>query len=531
MWTIVSMELLAFILLEIIISHISPMSNALMCNCNSTRCGSQTVLSCPGLLCAVVRDSSSKIELSCLSASDCDSSSPASVACCNTSYCNKPSLLYESAATVASDTHLLTIIMVGCIAMVLLCVVGIGISVVIFRSQRLKKCWQADDDTTQVGVETGDGPQTRNCVEAIVPSGQSVSDLIDQAAQPPNCGQLSLWMQKNIVRATSTSAWLHTGQSSDVHRGTWREEEVMVKVYPSQQQEEWYKEVGTYQKPHLHHEHVLQFIAADHKQSPRGLECWLVTVYHPHGSLRDYLLETSLEVRSCVRMCWSVASGLAFLHQFRSTLPHDKPCIVHRNLTSSNVLVKSNGECCLADLSSCVSLSSPHSELQALLKVTTQDMRYRPPEFLAPSDAPDEGFHAHMRGDVYSLGLVLWEICRRCSVKDVFSEALLPYEEAFPGTFTQGDAFSHVSLKEQRPSVPQHWCEHKVFKPLTATITDCWTTNSLSRPQVSAVRDLISDFICDHNSVSHSILSEKCQDSEKVLVIDESCDSSLKASS
>ena len=37
------------------------------------------------------------------------------------------------------------------------------------------------------------------------------------------------------------------------------------------------------------------------------------------GSVRDFLVENSVEVGSCVKMCWSVASGLAFLHEFRYT--------------------------------------------------------------------------------------------------------------------------------------------------------------------------------------------------------------------
>ena len=197
----------------------------------------------------------------------------------------------------------------------------------------------------------------------------------------------------------------------------------------------------------------------------------------------------------------------------RSAHPQDKPCIVHRNLTSTNVLLKSNGECCLADMNSCVSLSAPSSEMTSRLKIHKQDIHYRPPEFLAPTDVSDEGFHAHMRGDVYSLGLVLWETCCRCSIGGQFYEALLPYQEELPLTCSLEEANQLIFVEEHRPEIPLTWREHKVMKPLSAIITDCWSNNSLSRPQALSVKDGISDFLI--NNSTSSILPRKSDKMDK----------------
>ena len=180
---------------------------------------------------------------------------------------------------------------------------------------------------------------------------------------------------------------------------------------------------------------------------------------------------------------------------------------MHRNLTSTNILLKSNGECCLADMSCCVALSPQNSEITRRLKVHSQDIRYRPPEFLSPSDVSDEGFHAHMRGDVYSLGIVLWEICRRCNIDGQFHEALLPYQEELPINCSEAEAQIVISAEGRRPKIPELWGTHKVMKPLSIIISDCWSENSLSRPQSSAVRDTIAEFLPNVNF--SSILSEK----------------------
>ena len=71
------------------------------------------------------------------------------------------------------------------------------------------------------------------------------------------------------------------------------------------------------QMPSLQHRHLLHFIAADLKQIATGLEYWLVTEYHENGDLRSYLQENSITLSSALRFSWSIASGLAELHEFR----------------------------------------------------------------------------------------------------------------------------------------------------------------------------------------------------------------------
>lgn len=78
-------------------------------------------------------------------------------------------------------------------------------------------------------------------------------------------------------------------------------------------------------------------------------QLWLITHYHEHGSLYDFLQRQTLEPRLALRLAVSAACGLAHLHvEIFGT--QGKPAIAHRDLKSRNVLVKSNLQCCIADL-------------------------------------------------------------------------------------------------------------------------------------------------------------------------------------
>lgn len=91
------------------------------------------------------------------------------------------------------------------------------------------------------------------------------------------------------------------------------------------------------------------FIASDMTSRHSSTQLWLITHYHEMGSLYDYLQLTTLDTVSCLRIVLSIASGLAHLHiEIFGT--QGKAAIAHRDLKSKNILVKKNGQCCIADL-------------------------------------------------------------------------------------------------------------------------------------------------------------------------------------
>lgn len=92
-----------------------------------------------------------------------------------------------------------------------------------------------------------------------------------------------------------------------------------------------------------------------------------------------------------------------------------KPAIAHRDMKSKNILVKSGGACAIADLGLAVRYDSATNSVDIPPNPRVGTKRYLAPEVL------DESINMHhfdsfKRADIYALGLVLWEIARRCSI-------------------------------------------------------------------------------------------------------------------
>jgi len=178
-------------------------------------------------------------------------------------------------------------------------------------------------------------------------------------------------------------------------------------------------------------------------------------------------------------------------HSLCRTQPR-KPSIAHCNISSANVLLKSNGECCLSDMNCSVTFGP--QQTSSFPVYSSQELRYRPPELIEEpghSHLSSHGFDAHLRGDVYSLALVLWEICRRCDIHGQFYEAVLPYEEELPLISSVTDARMLLFVNQHRPSIPELWEDHEVLRFIARVMRDCWSPNFLGRPSSSSVRDML----------------------------------------
>ena len=95
------------------------------------------------------------------------------------------------------------------------------------------------------------------------------------------------------------------------------------------------------------------------------LELWMISEYHPHGSLFDYLTIQVLTPVQVIRFARTIASGLAFLHADLRTNETQKPSIAHRDLKSRNILVKTDLTCCIADFG----LAVRHDTVEHLIDI------------------------------------------------------------------------------------------------------------------------------------------------------------------
>lgn len=159
------------------------------------------------------------------------------------------------------------------------------------------------------------------------------------------------------------------------------------------------------------------------KDNGTWTQLWLITDYHENGSLFDYLNRTTVDINEMCKMAYSIAKGLSHLHMEIQGTYHNNRCnengkfaIAHRDLKSKNILVKSNGTCAIADLGLAVRYDSRNDTVIDIPPNTRAGTkRYLAPEVLDES-INISNFDSFKRADIYALGLVFWEIARRCNV-------------------------------------------------------------------------------------------------------------------
>ncbi len=102
------------------------------------------------------------------------------------------------------------------------------------------------------------------------------------------------------------------------------------------------------QLPLMRHDSILSFIAADtvFKKSVNYL--YLISEYHPRGTLREHLVKSTLEISEALLLISSLVSGVEYLHSVLAQESRGgvvvKPSIAHCNLTSQNVYVDKSGD-------------------------------------------------------------------------------------------------------------------------------------------------------------------------------------------
>ena len=220
-------------------------------------------------------------------------------------------------------------------------------------------------------------------------------------------------MQRTIARQVQLTKLIGTGQFSRVYEALWRNDKVAVRLYQSRDEAVWLKECGFFEDMRQH-DNILAFIASDRLGAPSATELYLITEYCPHGSLFEYLRsDHCLTKKDMLRLSSSIASGLAYLH-IEVTGTYRRCAIAHRNLTSKGVFVKKGGVCAIGHFALALKSASEFTERDAEKNLKQPAKRYLAPELLDRRLVPGNCAHVGLlKADIYSLGLVLWEIAFR----------------------------------------------------------------------------------------------------------------------
>ncbi|XP_048519449.1 bone morphogenetic protein receptor type-1B isoform X2 [Dendroctonus ponderosae] len=288
---------------------------------------------------------------------------------------------------------------------------------------------------------------------------------------------LPILVQRTISKQIQMIKPVGKGRYGEVWLASWRDESVAVKIFLTTEEQSWFRETEIYQTVLMRHDNILSFIAADIKGSG-WTQMLLITDYHENGSLYDYLQDHCLDPSSLLVMAKSIASGISHLHtEIFST--RGKPAIAHRDLKSKNILVKQNGECCIADFGLAVRFLSESNEIDVPPNVRSGTRRYMAPEILDKS-IHSLDFEAHKKADIYALGLVFWELSRRCATGDkikIVDNYAVPYYDCVPSDPSFDDMMQVVCLKKIRPQIPLRWESEDVLLTLAKVMQECWHSN------------------------------------------------------
>jgi len=277
------------------------------------------------------------------------------------------------------------------------------------------------------------------------------------------------------------------GRFGAVWKGQVGKEMVAVKIFPLQDKQSWFAEQEIYNLPQLSHDNILQFLGVDKRGEGLQVEFWLVTSFHDHGSLCDFLKNNVLSVQDLIKICLTMAKGLAHLHGELGANKGQgvKPSIAHRDFKSKNVLIKSDMTACIGDFG--LALQFRPGEVVGDTHGQVGTRRYMAPEVL--EGAINFSRDAFLRIDMYACGLVLWEVASRCNLAE--APAAQPYRLPF-----EAEASPHPSLEEicelvvtkkVRPSVPAGWRNHPGLAVLCETIEECWDHDAEARLSSSCV--------------------------------------------
>uniref|UniRef100_A0A3B3BNG7 Serine/threonine-protein kinase receptor n=1 Tax=Oryzias melastigma TaxID=30732 RepID=A0A3B3BNG7_ORYME len=280
-------------------------------------------------------------------------------------------------------------------------------------------------------------------------------------------------------------------------------ETVAIKIFPYDEYASWKNEKEVFSDADLRHENVLHFLTAEERKVQR--QYWLITAYLPLGNLQEYLVHHVISWHDLLVMGSSLSWGVAHLHSDQTTCGRPKVPIAHRDIKSSNVLLKKDLSCCVCDFGLALRLDHSLSVDELANSGQVGTARYMAPEVLE-SRINLENIESFKQADVYSMALVLWEIISRCSaigekrlVEPLFSFRIM--------TLYRISSMKHV---EHVPPVPPL----QGIQTVCASIEECWDHDPEARLTAHCVAERFND-------IEYLDKLSECSDTEVKIPEDE----------
>ncbi|XP_075443129.1 TGF-beta receptor type-2 isoform X1 [Ascaphus truei] len=385
--------------------------------------------------------------------------------------------------------------------------IGIAIAVIfsfycyrVHRKNKISKKWEKDTKCTR--------HPNMDCSDACaIMMDDDRSDISSTCANNLNHNTELLPIELDIL--------VGKGRFAEVYKAKLKQntseqfETVAVKIFPYEEYASWKMEKDIFSDINLKHENVLQFLTAEERKTDVGKQYWLITAFHCNGNLQEYLAKHIISWEDLWKLGGSLSRGVAHLHSDHTPCGRPKTPIVHRDLKSSNILVKNDLTCCLCDFGLSIWLDPSLSVDDLANSGQVGTARYMAPEVLE-SRINLENVESFKQTDVYSMALVLWEITSRCNaigdVKD--------YEPPFGTKVREHPCVESMKdnvLRDRgRPEISNSWLSHQGIQLVCETITECWDHDPEARLTSQCVAERF-------NEMEHlDRLSERSCSEEKI---------------
>eukprot|EP01100_Stratorugosa_tubuloviscum_P013788 TRINITY_DN708_c5_g1_i1.p1 TRINITY_DN708_c5_g1~~TRINITY_DN708_c5_g1_i1.p1 ORF type:complete len:509 (+),score=213.98 TRINITY_DN708_c5_g1_i1:63-1589(+) len=253
------------------------------------------------------------------------------------------------------------------------------------------------------------------------------------------------------------------GCYGQVFKGTCREKVVAIKRLFKQELtpkalEEFKKEVEICSQ--VYHPNVVLFMGACTQPGQLSIVSELLPKGNLQAALHDSKLRLSLYLR--MKMAKDAAMGINWLHC-------STPQIIHRDIKPSNLLIDENYRVKVCDFG--LSAVKQHGEF-----LKDKDRIPGSPLWMAPEVM--QGRPLNEKADVYSFGLVLWEI--------VTQSKLFPDMKQFP-------AFKRAICEQiVRPPLPTD-----ILPSIRTLIENCWAPNPENRPHFNQIIQQLDNILVD----------------------------------
>lgn len=155
---------------------------------------------------------------------------------------------------------------------------------------------------------------------------------------------------------------LSQGRYATVWKGRVMGQLVAVKIFPVTAISAWQKERNIFELFSVGHSNITKLMTLKEARDRDNDPFWFIMDYCENGSLREYLEKKVLSWSEAVVLASGVTSAIAFLHSESVQAGGMKVAVAHRDLKSTNVLVRKDGTSVISDFGLAVPLNSVEDE-------------------------------------------------------------------------------------------------------------------------------------------------------------------------